>query len=56
MLQEGIPYLTIIKYRKLVGLRWWSQINEDGTETWKYESMDATFEANECNSSVFWFT
>ena len=25
--------------RILVGLRWWSQIREDGTEEWIFESM-----------------
>ena len=24
--------------RKLVGLRWWSEIKEDGKEEWKFES------------------
>ncbi|KAM3135125.1 hypothetical protein pb186bvf_012771 [Paramecium bursaria] len=58
VLLDAFDFWTVknVTGRKLVGLRWWSQINEDGTETWKYESMDATFEANECNSSVFWFT
>ena len=26
--------------RKLVGLRWWNMIKEDGTEEWIYESQD----------------
>ncbi len=26
--------------RRLVGLRWWSMINEDGTEEWVFESVD----------------
>lgn len=40
---------------KLVGLRWWSEIQEDGQEIWLYESMDANYNPNECNSNVFWF-
>ena len=24
--------------RLLVGLRWWNHVNEDGTNTWKFES------------------
>lgn len=42
--------------RKLVGLRWWSEIKDDGNEVWLYESMDVNFKPNECNSNVFWFT
>jgi hypothetical protein len=42
--------------RKLVGLRWWSEIKEDGSEIWLYESMEINFKPNECNSNVFWFT
>ncbi len=26
--------------RKLVGLRWWNLVREDGTEEWVFESMD----------------
>lgn len=26
--------------RKLVGLRWWNMIKEDGTDEWIYESQD----------------
>lgn len=40
--------------RKLVGLRWWSVIKEDGEELWLYESMQGNFKANDCNLSVFW--
>ena len=27
-------------YRILVGLRWWSEIKEDGSEEWVFESLD----------------
>lgn len=42
--------------RKLVGLRWWSEIKEeDNTEVWIYETMAANFIPNDCNVGVFWF-
>jgi len=38
----------------LVGLRWWSQINDDGVEEWIFESMDDDWQSNAVNSKVFW--
>lgn len=32
--------INIILLRLLVGLRWWSSLNQDGTETWNYESYE----------------
>ena len=29
-----------ISGRLLVGLRWWNEINEDGTNSWLFESKD----------------
>ena len=40
--------------RKLVGLRWWSAINEDGTEEWMFESESR--EINQADHRVFWIT
>lgn len=40
--------------RKLVGLRWWSHIKEDGTEEWKFESESR--EINKADHRVFWIT
>ena len=40
--------------RKLVGLRWWSEILEDNSEIWRYETMEANYTPHECNSSIFW--
>eukprot|EP00347_Sterkiella_histriomuscorum_P004313 403360921 len=43
--------------RILVGLRWWSQINEDGTEEWIFESLpDENKNQNKADSRTFWFT
>merc|ERR1719410_1317792 len=36
--------------RMLVGLRWWHEVNEDGTSQWKFESLDA-FEKR-----IFWWS
>ncbi|CAK82457.1 unnamed protein product (macronuclear) [Paramecium tetraurelia] len=41
--------------QKLVGLRWWSEVKEDGSEEWIYESQVANFIPNPFNSNVFWF-
>ena len=42
--------------RKLVGLRWWSEIQENGEEKWIYESPNSIFVVNEANSNIFWMT
>jgi len=41
-------------YRLLVGLRWWNEFSEDGTEIWKFESYDHNFKANPVDKSFFW--
>ena len=42
-----------ISGRFLVGLRWWNEVNEDGTEEWIYESEHEIRESN-IDSKVFW--
>ncbi|CAJ0752037.1 6567_t:CDS:2 [Entrophospora sp. SA101] len=42
--------------RLLVGLRWWNDIQEDGTNVWKFESHDPTKPTNPTDSRVFWFS
>lgn len=37
MFQEGTHNL-FYKLRLLVGLRWWNEVKEDGTEVWIFES------------------
>lgn len=37
-----------------MGLRWWSEINEDGSEEWIFESMGDDWAENPVNSKVFW--
>jgi len=41
--------------RLLVGLRWWSEITEDGTEKWHFESYDEKFKTNIFDRTVFWW-
>lgn len=42
-------------HRILVGLRWWSKIDENGKETWYFESMgDQERLTNKTDSAVFW--
>lgn len=38
----------------LVGLRWWSEIKEDGSESWIFESKDSNFRPNVVDSAFFW--
>jgi hypothetical protein len=33
-------HYSLFKFRILVGLRWWNNIKEDGTEEWIFESSD----------------
>lgn len=40
--------------RLLVGLRWWSDFKEDGTEEWKYESYNHEHTTNPIDKSFFW--
>lgn len=40
--------------RILVGLRWWSKIDENGKETWYFESMGEVRQTNKTDSAVFW--
>jgi hypothetical protein len=38
--------------RKLVGLRWWNEFDEEGTEKLFFESSDAV--TNDEDTKVFW--
>ena len=41
--------------RLLVNLRWWSEIDEEGNEEWRYESdEDETRPIGRTDSIVFW--
>ena len=41
--------------RLLVGLRWWSIIQEDGTEKWVFESIDDTSVIGKMDKRIFWW-
>ncbi|KAJ1961236.1 Golgi apparatus membrane protein tvp23 [Dipsacomyces acuminosporus] len=43
-----------ISGRLLVGLRWWNEVREDGTNEWIFESRDISFPVNSSDSKIFW--
>mmetsp|Transcript_38805 Transcript_38805/g.57028 ORF Transcript_38805/g.57028 Transcript_38805/m.57028 type:complete len:229 (-) Transcript_38805:168-854(-) len=42
--------------RLLVGLRWWNEVREDGTNEWRFESREDTSRISDLDSRVFWMT
>ncbi|ORY01381.1 Golgi apparatus membrane protein tvp23 [Basidiobolus meristosporus CBS 931.73] len=42
--------------RLLVGLRWWNEVQEDGTNVWVFESRDQTRVPNAVDSRMFWYS
>ena len=46
-------YVKNISGRFLVGLRWWNEVNEDGTEEWIYESEHEVRHSN-IDTKIFW--
>lgn len=56
ILLSSIDFWTSQKIigRLLVGLRWRSEIREDGAQTWIYESFDEDRGNNKVDSYVFW--
>ena len=42
-----------ISGRKLVGLRWWNEVKDDGTEVWIFESKNEKKESN-ADYYIFW--
>jgi len=40
--------------RRLVGLRYWNQVDEDGESYWVFESRDPSRPANAIDSRMFW--
>mmetsp|Transcript_17336 Transcript_17336/g.16544 ORF Transcript_17336/g.16544 Transcript_17336/m.16544 type:complete len:154 (-) Transcript_17336:28-489(-) len=41
--------------RLLVGLRWWNEIKDDGSEQWVFESLDEK-NVNKSDGRVFWYS
>lgn len=44
-----------ISGRKLVGMRWWAYIDEDGETEYVYESFDFDVVHSRIDTSVFWW-
>ena len=42
--------------RLLVGLRWWNEIKEDGTNEWVFESLEGQRRVHKTESYIFWGT
>jgi len=42
--------------RLLVGLRWWNEVREDGSNIWIFESAPSTRTVNKTDSFWFWST
>lgn len=40
----------------MVGLRWWNEVKEDGTNEWRFESREDTSRIADIDSRVFWLT
>ena len=41
--------------RYLVGLRWWSNLDENGKEKWTFESFDKEITVNKIDYAFFWY-
>jgi golgi apparatus membrane protein TVP23 len=40
--------------RLLVGLRWWNEIKEDGSNEWIFESLEGERQVHKLESTIFW--
>jgi hypothetical protein len=47
-------FLVLTEFRLLVGLRWWSVIQEDGSEKWIFESREEQYKPNAVDKYLFW--
>ncbi|KAH9459863.1 hypothetical protein Pst134EB_008082 [Puccinia striiformis f. sp. tritici] len=52
----SIDFWTVrnVSGRVLVGLRFWNQVDEDGSSYWVFESRDPSQAANVIDSKMFW--
>ena len=41
--------------RLLVGLRWWNNVKDDGSNDWVFESLEDMSEVGPMDSRVFWW-
>jgi len=42
--------------RKLVGLRWWNEVKDDGSSEWIFESLQAETSLESMESKIFWIS
>ncbi|KAJ1861736.1 Golgi apparatus membrane protein tvp23 [Coemansia sp. RSA 2703] len=56
VLTLAVDFWTVknISGRLLVGLRWWNEVNEDGTNQWIFESREQGVGVNASDSRIFW--
>eukprot|EP00127_Corallochytrium_limacisporum_P002838 Clim_evm17s142 gene=Clim_evmTU17s142 len=47
-------FVKNVSGRLLVGLRWWNEVQEDGTTTWRFESRHDQWKPNPAESRTFW--
>jgi len=40
--------------RLMVGLRWWSEVNEDGATTWRFEAREEGLQSTALDVGTFW--
>ncbi len=48
-------FVKNVSGRILVGLRWWNEVKEDGSEEWKYESSQEV-KSKSIDTTVFWMS
>ncbi|KAJ2718785.1 Golgi apparatus membrane protein tvp23 [Coemansia sp. Benny D115] len=56
VLTLAVDFWTVknISGRLLVGLRWWNEVNEDGSNQWIFESREQGHGVNASDSRIFW--
>jgi len=42
--------------RLLVGLRWWNELDADGNNAWRFESIENPDEINSADYRIFWYS
>ena len=48
-------YVKNVSGRILVGLRWWNEVKEDGSEVWKFESSKE-IKTKSIDTTIFWMS
>ena len=48
-------FVKNVSGRILVGLRWWNEVKEDGTEVWKFESSHEV-KSKSIDTTIFWMS